>query len=480
MDLRDVVASGVLEQRELLEQGVLSAQLLVEATLNEIDAAADLGAFTRVLRDEARAEAIERDRERAAGGAVGPLHGIPIAIKDEFDVAGVVTTFGTRANSNPAAADAEVVRRLRAAGAVIVGKTAMPEFGQWPFTESSTFGVTRNPWDTTRSTGGSSGGSAAAVAAGLVPVALGGDGGGSIRIPAACCGLFGLKPQRGRVPNAPNEHLWWALGVAGPLTRSVLDAAIVYDVLRGNAPSDRFQASEPVMSFEAAARKAAQPLRIGYSMKPPTPPLVKTDPLNVRAVRDTAKLLAGLGHMVVEIDPDYPNSTSAFFPQFFGGVRAEAAEVDHPGRLERRTKQTVALGAWARRPVVEWAIRQGESLGRKVDRIFTECDLLLTPTIAIRPPPLGVLDGANTIGAQLASLPMVAYTALWNVTGNPAAALPAGVGDDGLPLSVQLVGPPNGETTILTVAAQVEQARPHPRSGSATRFPRHEQPDRRS
>lgn len=462
MDLREVVSAGVLEQRELLAQGALSAEQLVEATLDEIDAAADLGAFTHVLREEAKAAAVERDRERAAGETVGPLHGIPVAVKDEFDVAGVVTTFGTRANATPAVADAEVVRRLRAAGAIIVGKTAMPEFGQWPFTESSTFGVTRNPWDRSRSAGGSSGGSAAAVAAGLVPVALGGDGGGSIRIPAACCGLFGLKPQRGRVPLAPNEHLWWALGAAGPLTRGVLDSAVVYDVIRGSTPTDRFRAPEPATSFEAAAREPARPLRIGYSTKPHAL-MVKLDPQHVRAIRDTAKLLTELGHTVSEIDLSYPDSMHAFFPQFFGGVRAELAEIDHPELLERRTKQTVAVGAWARRPVVEWAIRRGEALTRKMDRVFAECDLLLTPTIAIRPPRLGVLDGANTVRAQLASIPMVAYTELWNVTGHPAASLPAGVGDDGLPLSVQLVGPTNGETAILPIAAQLEQARPHPR-----------------
>ncbi|WP_432278961.1 amidase family protein [Nocardia brasiliensis] len=157
MDLQDVVAAGLVEQRELLEQGALSSRELVGATLDGIDDAADLNAFTRVFHEQARAEAVERDRERAAG-PVGPLHGIPIAVKDEIDIAGFVTSFGTRANTSPAQADAEVIRRLRAAGAIIVGKTTMPEFGQWPFTESSTFGVTRNPWDRTRTTGGSSGG----------------------------------------------------------------------------------------------------------------------------------------------------------------------------------------------------------------------------------------------------------------------------------------------------------------------------------
>lgn len=460
MDLREVVSAGVWEQRQLLDQGVLTARELIEATLDGIDQAGELNAFTRVLHEQAIAEAIERDQQDVA--ARGPLHGIPIAVKDEIDVAGVPTTFGTRANLTPAVADAEVVRRLRAAGAVIVGKTTMPEFGQWPYTESTTYGLTRNPWDSTRSTGGSSGGSAAAVAAGLVPAALGGDGGGSIRIPAACCGLFGLKPQRGRVPNAPNEHLWWALGVLGPLTRSVLDSAIVYDVIRGATPADRFHAPDPELSFEEAARRTPTSLRIGYTTKSQTV-LAKAVPEHVRAVHDTAELLAQLGHTVIEIDPAYPDFTSAFYPQFYGGVRAEIPLIDHPERLERRTRQNLMLGSWARRPVVEWAMRRGEVLARKADRIFDKCDLLLTPTIAHRPPRVGVLDNANPVRAQLASVPMVAFTGFWNVTGHPAASLPAGMASDGLPLAVQLVGPANGETTILSVAAQLEQIRPHPR-----------------
>ncbi|WP_054813835.1 amidase [Nocardia arizonensis] len=463
MDIHEIVGAGLVQQRDLLDAGALSVRELIEATLTGIDAAEELGAFTRVLREQARAEAADRDRERAEGAELGPLHGIPVAIKDEIDVAGVVTTFGTRANRTPAAADAEVVRRLRAAGAVVVGKTTMPEFGLWPFTESSTFGMARNPWDLGRSTGGSSGGSAAAVAAGLVPVALGGDGGGSIRVPAACCGLFGLKPQRGRSPLAPHPHLWWALGVVGPLTRSVRDSAIVNDVLRGPSATDRFTAPDPIMSFEEAVQRTDRSMRIGYSLAAPVP-TVKPHAEHVRAVRETADLLTRLGHTVEEIDPDYPNPSPAFFPQLFGGVRAEAAQVEDPRKLERRTRQTLRLGVWARRGVIEWAIRHGESLARTVNRLFVDHDLLLTPTLAIRPPTLGVLDGANTFRAQLASVPMVAYTGMWNVTGHPAASIPAGIGSDGLPLAIQLVGPENGETTILSVVAQLEHARPPARA----------------
>jgi amidase len=456
----DLLFAGVERLAAATTSGDVSSRELTEACLARIDATdGRLNAFTNLMRDKALAEAEARDRSRADGRELGPLHGVPVAIKEELDVAGEVTTFGGRSNTSPAVRDAESVRRLREAGAVIIGKTAMPEFGQWPFTESAVHGITRNPWDTERSTGGSSGGTAAAVASGMVPFGMGGDGGGSIRIPSACCGLYGLKPQRGRVSSDPNEHLWWALGTTGPLTRSVMDSAIVYDVIRGPLPGERFRAQEPSTSFSAAVRAPFEPLRIAWSTKPATLG-VKPDPENVAAVRATAELLSSLGHRVVEIDPGYPDTTSAFVPQFFGGVRAEADLVEHPERLERRTRETLRLGRWVRPAVVEWAMKQGEKVAAKANRVFETYDLLLTPTIAPRPPEVGVLDGVGTVGAALRSMPMIAYTALWNVTGNPAASVPAGFGSDGLPLGVQLVGRPHDEPTILTVSAQLEQARP--------------------
>lgn len=456
----DVLFAGVEVLAAATRDGEVSATELTRAYLARIDATDDrLNAFTTVMREEAMAEAGDRDRAHASGAEPGPLHGVPVAIKDELDVGGQVTTFGGRGNSTPAARDAEVVRRLREAGAVVIGKTAMPEFGQWPYTESVAFGLTRNPWDTTRSTGGSSGGTAAAVAAGLVPFGLGGDGGGSIRIPAAACGLFGLKPQRGRVSSDPHEHLWWALGAAGPLTRSVVDSALVYDVLHGALPGDRFRAEGPHTSFAEAARAPMRPLRIAWATKPVTVG-VRPHPEHVRAVRDTADLLAGLGHHVEEVDPGYPDPTSAFVPQFFAGVASEAEIVEHPERLERRTRETLRLGAWVRPRVVEWAMRQGEKVAAKANAVFDTHDLLLTPTLAHRPPEVGVLDRAGTVRASVLAMPMIAYTALWNVTGNPAASVPAGFGSDGLPLAVQLVGRPHDEPTIVTVAAQLEQARP--------------------
>jgi len=415
-----------------------------------------------VLAEQARTEAAERDRGLAHGVTPGPLHGVPVAIKEEIDVAGCVTTFGGRSNTTPAAADGEVVRRLRTAGAVIIGKTRMPEFGQWPFTESVAGGHTRNPWDSGHTPGGSSGGTAVAVAAGMVPVAIGGDGGGSIRIPSACCGLFGLKPQRGRVTTAPMEHLWWSLGTVGPLARSVLDSAIVYDVVRGNTDTDRYRAPEPPTSFTEAARTEPGRLRIGWSTKSPIKGL-RPHEAHVRAVRETAQVLTDLGHDVVEVDPHYPDATMAFVPQFFAGVRTEADAVEHYERLERRTRETYRLGSWVRPGVVEWALRQGEKVAARANRVFDGpqgVDVLLTPSIAQRPRKVGVLDKGGALRAALAAQPMIAYAALWNIAGNPAASVPSGVAEDGLPLAVQLVGRLGDETTLLSLSAQLETARP--------------------
>jgi amidase len=457
----DMSELGVAETVRLTTTGEASAVEVTEAALDRMERRdGALNAISVTLADEALAEATSLDKALAEGAAPAALHGVPVLIKEELDVAGCVTTFGGRANSTPKAADSELVRRLREAGAVIVGKTNMPEFGAWPYTESVARGITRNPWDPTRTPGGSSGGTAAAVASGMVPVAIGGDGGGSIRIPSACCGLFGLKPQRGRVSTAPSPHLWWALGVVGPLSRSVLDSAIVYDVIRGSLDSDLYRAGEAPSFVDAASREPGK-LRIGWSAKPVTLG-VKPDPIHVRAMMDTARLLSDLGHDVFEIDPSYPDPTLAFVPQFFAGIRSEADEVEHYGRLERRTRQTYRMGTWVRPKVLDFALRRTEQVSRKANRVFDRCDVLLTPTIAHRPPAVGILDGVGTLRSALRSTPAIAYAALWNVAGNPAAAVPCGLAEDGLPTSVQLVGRTDDEATLFSLAAQIERARPWP------------------
>jgi amidase len=453
---------GVVETVRLTTTGEASAREVLEESIARIDELNPrLNAFTRILVVRARAEAGERDATLARGEAPGPLHGVPVAIKEEIDVAGCVTTYGGRANSAPAAADSEVVRRLRAAGAVVVGKTAMPEFGSFPFTESEHTGYTLNPWDESRSPGGSSGGTAVAVATGMVPVGLGGDAGGSIRVPSAFTGVYGLKPQRGRVTTAPQPHLWWALGVVGPLARSVADSALVYDVVRGNLPTDLYRAGGDESFASAAAREPGR-LRVGWSLKVPSAG-VRLDPVHAQAVRDTAALLTELGHDVAEVDVRYPDPTAAFVPQFLAGVRTEADQGDHFDRLERRTRETYRLGSWVTPRVRDAALRQTEAYSRRLNRVFEDVDVLLTPVTAHRPPKLGIVMGKGTVRSSLASLPTVTYMVPWNLAGNPAASVPTGIGADGLPVAVQLVGRTDDEPTVLSLSAQLERARPFPR-----------------
>jgi amidase len=444
---------------ERISAGDLTPEAVVGDALGRIEAGnGALNAFSVVLAGEAREQA--RFLALGAGDDPGPLYGVPVAIKEELDVAGCVTTFGGLANATPRSQDGEVVRRLREAGAIIVGKTHMSEFGAWPYTESVANGYTRNPWHTGFNTGGSSGGSAAAVASGMVPIGLGGDGGGSIRIPAAYCGLFGLKPQRGRVTTSPMEHLWWALGVVGPVTRTVLDSAIVYDVIGGSLPTDRWRAGA-IGSLVEAVRRDPGRLRIGWTVKPVTRG-VKPHPEHVAAVRDTARLLTDLGHDVREVDPRYPDPTTAFVPQFFAGIRTEADAVEHYELLEKRTRETYRLGSWVTPRVIDFALRQTERVSAKANRVFQDVDVLLTPTTANRPPKVGILDRTGPVRASLKAMPAIAYVALWNLAGNPACNLPSGTGTDGLPIGCQLVGRTDGEETLVSLAAQLEAARPWP------------------
>lgn len=462
--MTDLRTASVAETARLVAAGELTARQVTDAAIERVELLnPSLNAISQRIDDRARAEADARDAHQAAGGELGALHGVPLVIKEELAVEGLVTTFGGDANSVPATSDCGVVSRLRDAGAVILATSTMPEFGAFPYTESGSRGFTRNPWDTGRSPGGSSGGTAAAVASGMVPAGMGGDGGGSIRIPSACCGLFGLKPQRGRVTSAPHEHLWFALGTAGPLTRTVLDSALVYDAIRGSTPGDKWHAGETGPFVEAAQREPGR-LRIGWSTKSVTFG-VRPDKAHVKAVQDTARLLTDLGHDVREVDPKYPDPTTAFVPQFFAGIRAEADLMDHFDRLEKRTRETYRLGSWVTPRVIAFALRETERISAKANRVFDQSpglDVLLTPSIAHRPPRVGIIRGKGTIRSSLASMPAIAYAAIWNVAGNPAAAVPAGLGEDGLPLSVQLVGRADGEPVLLSLSAQIEAARPWP------------------
>lgn len=448
----DVAFAGAARQAELIAAGELSSRELVELYLGRIERIdPQVNAFRTVMADRALTEADQADRRRA-GGDERPLLGVPVAIKDTTDVAGEVSTQGTAAHGGPAAEDAEVVRRLRAAGAVIIGKTNLPELAITGTTESPNWGVTRNPWDLDRTPGGSSGGSAAAVAAGLVGLAHATDGAGSIRIPAACCGLFGLKPQRDRVSLAPDRQHWYGMSVAGAVTRTVLDTAIYLDVVSSDTG---------VRPFAESARRAPGELRVAMSTKFALPnPGLKVQPEVRGALESTSGVMRSLGHTVQEHDIDYGLIGTVFLPRYLKGIEAEAATLARPDRLQRRTRGFVALGKAMPQAAVDRALRDEADRAASINRVFDHFDVVMTP-VATRPPVgaqqwegMSALRTVNEMGR------VYPYTGVWNVTGQPAASVPAGFTADGLPLAVQLVGRPGDEHTLLALAAQIEAERP--------------------
>jgi amidase len=450
VDSRELAFAGAAQQARMLADGTVTAPELVELYLDRI-ARVDRGlrSFRVVLADSARQEAgMAQDRLNA--GERLPLLGVPIAIKDDVDVAGEATTYGTSAHGPARTEDAEVVRRLREAGAVIIGKTAVPELMLWSFTETITFGATRNPWNTDYTPGGSSGGSGAAVAAGLAPMALGSDGMGSIRIPSTWCGLFGIKPQRDRVPLAPHDDAWNGLSVNGPMARSVEDAALFLDV------------TAPGNGFVAAAKRPPGQLRIALSTKAPPGLIVRVGRAQRAAVEEAGALLRELGHKVIERDPDYPPSAvyGHALPRYFRGVYDDVKALPHPERLEARTRAFARIGGLFSDKRMS-SIRGAESVAaERIQSIFDDVDVVVTPGTALGPSRIGAYQRRGAISTLTLVAARVPFQAVFNVTGQPAAVVPWALDGKGLPTSVQLVGRPFDEATLLSLGAQIEQARP--------------------
>jgi amidase len=440
----DLAFAGAARQAEMVRAGEVSPRELVELSLERIARLdPELNSFRKVFPEKALLEA-EQAEARLKGGEERPLLGVPIAIKDEMPVAGEVCTMGTDAFSEPAKADAEQVRRLREAGAIIVGLTLLPELAICGFTESATFGVSRNPWNPQRSPAGSSGGSAAAVAAGLVPIASASDGGGSIRLPASSCGLFGLKPQRGRVSLAPAIDGWHGLSAANCVSRSVLDSALWLDIVAGGS-AEPGAPPPPERSFVEYAKTEPGKLRVAWSVAAPralAPPIV--DDVVKGAVADAVELLGSLGHEVSQRDPEWGRIGDNMAARF----------------LERRTRGFGKLGGLLPDKLYEAALKGRDADERRVNAIFDHCDVLVMPVMGGTAIPVRRWQGRGALYTVLGMSRFYPFCIPWNHLGNPAMSVPMGIAADGMPTAVQIVGRPGDEGTLYSLAAQLEAARP--------------------
>jgi amidase len=460
MTATDLAFAGPCSLAARVRAREVSPRELVERCLERIERLdPQLNAFRVTVAEQALAQA------DALVDLDGPLAGVPFAVKDETALAGQATTRGTRSPEPVAAQDAVLVARLRAAGAIPVGVTNVPELMIFPWTASAANGITRNPWDPSRTPGGSSGGSAAAVAAGLVSFATAADGGGSIRIPAAACGLVGMKPTRGRMAG---DGGWLGMSVSGCLAATVADSALLLDVTHGALPTDRYAAPAFAGSYADAAaaggRGSIEPLRVAMSTRVPPGLLARVSADQRGAYERAGRLLESLGHRISERAPAYGSVQVDFVQTWLRAIHEESLTLVDRSQLESTTRQMAAAGRYG---VPPWrrdrVLRHRAATTRRILALWDEFDVLLTPALAStaiaadggygRPAPLAI-DVAGRF---------TPYTPAFNLTGQPAIALPAGFGADGLPLSVQLVGRPGAEDLLYSLAAQLEQAGLHER-----------------
>ncbi|WP_419899042.1 amidase [Roseomonas sp. USHLN139] len=452
----------------LIRAKQLSPVEYTQAVLDQAGRRADLNAFATLLPEQALAAARAAEQAVMDGRPLGPLHGVPVSVKDQVDMAGVVTGHGSAVYAdNTAAGDDILVRRLREAGAIIFGKTRLPEFGHKGLTDSPVYGLTANPWDTSRTAGGSSGGAAVAVAAGIGPVALGTDGAGSVRIPAACCGLVGLKPTLGTLPWQQGSDTFGNYTYAGPMTRSVTDAAVMFTAMAGPSPADPWslaQAGSPPRLNPALAGNDLSGLRIGYIERATNPRLAAD---MAEATRRSLAVLEGLGAVVTPVtDPiDW---------------------IEFPARILYQANYAVSMARhlpqWQDRmdPVLLAFVERGNGFGlhefrqgqyartrlfRSIQALFERFDLLVTPTLSrtALPADFDAADDEVEVEGELCGITRQGWSSYvypFNLTGHPALTVPNGFGTDGLPTAVQLVGPWGGDLDLLRLAGLLEAAAP--------------------
>ena len=459
-DLHDLSA---LEQAAAVRLGQTSAVDLVAHYAERISRLdVSVGAFVTRTLEQAELQAQTADRRVADRDTLPPLHGVPIAIKDLNATAGVVTRFGSRVTGDlvPTYSD-HVVTKLRDAGTISLGKTNTPEFGLPCYTESEVAPPARTPWDLTRSAGGSSGGAAAAVASGLVPFAQGSDGGGSIRIPASVCGLFGVKVSRGRISRGPRMGDLTGLSWDGPLSRTVRDSAAMLDAMAGPMPGDPHWAPPPARAFLSAADEPVGRLRVGRSRQPVIAS-ASVHPDVIDAYERASVLLEELGHDVVDIDLPYDESLTPAF-EVLWSVSAAGIPIDPADEvlLQPLTRWLRERGRAASATDFTSAVLALQDAARRGIEATSGLDVLLMPTLAQPPAPLGWFREAGDAAADFARMKQwTPFTAIVNMTGQPAVNVPLHWSLAGLPIGIMLVGRPADEWTLISLSAQLEEARP--------------------
>jgi amidase len=488
MDFADYLGCDATALAQHVARGdVRPGELLDIALAQHRRVHGSVNAIVRLMEDEARAQL-------SAGALNGPFGGVPFLIKDGVqDYAGIPTSYGSRSMAGVVPArHAHVVERYLKAGLVIFGKTNLPEFAIRAVTDPELFGRTNNPWDLARTPGGSSGGAAASVAAGIVPMAAGNDGGGSLRIPAACCGLFSLRPSRGRVSSGPGiGEVWFGASSEGVISRSVRDSALALDLLQGAEPGDPFVIAPPLEPYAKTMQRAPGRLRIGFTAVSPIG--TEVHPEAVRAVEQAAALLASLGHHVEEAAPQIDGAALAqsYLHMYFGQIPAAVARAKALGARERdlelMNRILVTLGSSVSALEMTTQLNRWNEFSRALSAFHAQYDLLLTPTLAAPPVThgtgdpsgfekslFGFLHGSGLMGVlarlglldatvqkiAIDNLRYVPFTQLSNLTGTPSMSVPLHWTPDGLPLGVQFVGPFGSEDRLLQLARQLEEAQP--------------------
>lgn len=451
----DLAFTSALEQARMVQNKTVSPLELVELYLERIQQFnPDLGSYFTVTADLALADAAAKTEILATHATeLPPFFGVPISIKDLHPVADVRCTYGTRALlDNIATYDDGVVTKIKQAGFIILGKTATSELGALPYSEPEGFPPARNPWNLDYTPGGSSGGAAAAVAAGLCAIAHSSDGGGSIRGPAFCCGVVGIKPSRGRVSNAPVGE-YSGLGTHGPLARTVADAAALLDVMSGYVIGDPYWLPDPEVPFLAATQQAPGPLRVAFSTS--VPPIGEADPLCQQAVLKAVNLLEAWGHHVEPGCPDFTALVNPFVTVWRAGVSASSVPLEHLGKMSRWLSQQAGSSSEYLR-----AVAAMHRISREIVAFFDSIDVLVLPTYLS--PPIRIGEWANLSPEETlkAIIQWIAPAPPFNATGQPAISLPLGFSPAGLPIGVQLVGRPAAEATLIALAAEIERASP--------------------